>query len=311
MLTPDGKKTAAVDLMSEYWTGAAPDNLCPRIESLTLQGSNIVDEKNTNIKLKLVAADPENQPLSVKWKVTGEAGSFITMGDYQKAPPSFDDAIKKADNRGAEIQLPTEPGIYRIYAYVQDEAGGAATANVPVQVKGEAKLNKVGKKSEIPFVVYDEPDQEMTYLPSGYMGKTEAIKLDLASKDQPKQGASCLKCEYKRGDEWGGVVWQHPENDWGDKPGGRNLSDAKKLTFWVRSPNEGDKVTFGFGLLGRDKTYYDTAKQEMEVTLTKEWKQYTFDLSKADLQRIKTGFYWSLAGQGKPITFYLDRIVFE
>ena len=24
-----------------------------------------------------------------------------------------------------------------------------------------------------------------------------------------------------------------------------------------------------------------------------------------------TGFYWTLAGQGKPLTFYLDDIVFE
>jgi hypothetical protein len=48
-----------------------------------------------------------------------------------------------------------------------------------------------------------------------------------------------------------GVAWQHPANDWGDLPGGYDLS------------------------------------------------------------RVKTPFVWSLAGRGRPVTFYLDDVRFE
>jgi hypothetical protein len=44
---------------------------------------------------------------------------------------------------------------------------------------------------------------------------------------------------------------------------------------------------------------------------SKEWKQYTIDLNERDLGRIKSGFFWSLAGQGKPLTFYLDDIQYK
>jgi hypothetical protein len=65
------------------------------------------------------------------------------------------------------------------------------------------------------------------------------------------------------------------------------------------------------GLIGREQPYFDTAKKEIAVKLTDQWQQFTIDLSGQDLQRIKTGFYFSLAGQGEPLTFYLDDIKFE
>ena len=52
-------------------------------------------------------------------------------------------------------------------------------------------------------------------------------------------------------------------------------------------------------------------KKEKEFTLTAQWKEYEFDLQGADLTRIKTPFFWSAAGQGKPLKFFLDDIVFE
>ncbi len=310
MLTPDGKKTAAVDLMSEFWTGKKPENLCPRIQDLSLEGPDTVDA-NATVKLKLVADDPEGQPINVTWKVMAEAGSYVTGGDFQKAPPSFDDAIVTANSSSATVKLPEATGTYRVYAFVDDGANGAATANIPIRVQGKHVLAEASPKPEGSVVVYDEPEDEMTYAPSGYMGSVDSIALDISSQDDPKVGQHCLKCEFKRSDDWGGVVWQHPENDWGDKPGGFDLTAAKKLTFWTRSENGGEKIQFGFGVLGQDKKYFDTAKKEIEVTLETEWKQHEIDLAGLDLQRIKTGFFWSLAGQGQPVTFYLDRVVYE
>ena len=46
-----------------------------------------------------------------------------------------------------------------------------------------------------------------------------------------------------------------------------------------------------------------------ELRLTDEWRRYRVEIGDdVDMQRIKTGFFWSLAGQGGPTTFYLDDI---
>ena len=47
------------------------------------------------------------------------------------------------------------------------------------------------------------------------------------------------------------------------------------------------------------------------MTLTKEWKLYEIDLKDNNLSCIKTGFVWSVGGQGKPVVFYLDDVRFE
>jgi len=121
----------------------------------------------------------------------------------------------------------------------------------------------------------------------------------------------CMKIEYRAADQWGGVVWLDPPNDWGDKPGGHNLTGATQLTFWARGETGGEKVRFKFGGIFDEKPYFDTASGELAAVLTKEWTQYSIDLTGKDLTRIKTGFGWIVSGQGKPVTFYLDDIQYE
>ncbi len=237
MLLPNGKRTAAVDTMSEFWTGKKPPNLCPQIKSLTLDGSNEVDT-NEVIKLKLDAFDPDNDPINVQWILTGESSNYVTGGDFQKEPPAYADAITSSDNSGAEIKMPDSGGLYRIYAFVDDgeKNNGGAVANIPIRVRGPIKM-KPGPKVELPFVLFDEPGGNLPFIPSGFMGSTDSLKVVLDSQENPQKGAHCIKVTYDRADEWAGVVWQNPENDWGDKAGGFDLSGATKMTFWARSAN--------------------------------------------------------------------------
>ncbi|NNF07522.1 MAG: hypothetical protein HKN21_12240, partial [Candidatus Eisenbacteria bacterium] len=125
-------------------------------------------------------------------------------------------------------------------------------------------------------------------------------------------GETCIEVVYSDPGYWGGVVWQHPPNDWGDLPGGYNLTGAKKLTFWARGKDGGEFVDFAVGILGSDKPYPDTAKASKKgVKLKQEWKKYTIKLDGKDLTQIKSGFIWTLGGQGRRVTFYLDDIRFE
>jgi hypothetical protein len=117
--------------------------------------------------------------------------------------------------------------------------------------------------------------------------------------------------DYRQPGGWGGMVWQSPESDWGDKPGGYNLTGASKLTFWARGEDGGEKVDFSNGGIHKDKPFFDTSEAKVSVVLTKDWKQYSINLTGKDLSCIKTGFGWSLRGAGKPVTFYLDDIRYE
>ena len=316
MLLPDGKRTAAVDVMSEFWTGKKPENLCPVINSLTLEGSQR-RKKDETVKVALTASDPENDKLNVRWVVTGEADSYITGGDKQAEPKELEGLFTSQDLSGATLKLPAEGGIYRIYAYV-DDGNGAATANVSIQVEGDlAPIAEEVPKAELPFIILDELGKQVTeqgvpfYVPSGFMGSTDALKVVEDCKDDPKFGAHCTKVTYSKTDDWGGVVWQHPENDWGEKPGGFDLTGAKSMSFWAKGKAGGEVVKFGFGVIGKDQPYFDTAKKEVPVTLTNQWKEYVIDLEGKDLRRIKTGLFFSLAGQGEPVEFYLDRVSFR
>jgi hypothetical protein len=161
------------------------------------------------------------------------------------------------------------------------------------------------------LVIYADDMTKSPYVPSGWMGKTDAIAIDPKCTDQPHSGATCMKLEFRAADNFGGVVWQDPANDWGDKPGGHDLTSAKRLSFWARGKKGGEKVEFKFGILGGDKKFSDSASGETKVELTNEWKQYAIDLAGKDLKQIKTGFCWVVAGQGESITFYLDDIQYE
>ncbi|TSA13532.1 MAG: hypothetical protein D4R79_05295 [Comamonadaceae bacterium] len=170
-----------------------------------------------------------------------------------------------------------------------------------------------GSGVKLPFTVFEEKGSTNNhYAPSGWIGDFKDIKMDDGCDTRPHSGKTCLRFEYSEPGEWAGVVWQDPVNDWGDQPGGWNLTGAKKLTFWARGVKGGEIVCFKFGILGLDKKYSDSATGAInDIKLTKEWKAYHIDLDGKDLTRIKSGFVWTLRGQGGPVVFFLDDIRFE
>lgn len=169
------------------------------------------------------------------------------------------------------------------------------------------------KAVKLPFSVYDEKGSTNNhYIPSGWMGNAKAIKMDEGCTNNPHAGKNCLRVEYSENSQWGAVAWQDPANDWGDQPGGWNLTGAKKLKFWARGEKGGESVSCKLGVLGADKKYSDTGSGVLgDIKLTKEWTEYTIDLDGKDLTRIKTGFVWAVDGQGSPVVFFLDDIRFE
>ena len=311
LFLPDGSKVNAVDTMTEMWSGKPPKDLCPAIKELKVAGANDL-KPGEKLRVNLVATDPANRPLKIRWVVQPEQTKTASAGQGDALLPEMQALITGSDDTHCDITMPKDEGGYRVFAFVNNGVG-ASVGNVPFHVHLHDIEVPLGKPATLPFYVYQNQFKSTNhYVSSGWMGKTAAIKMVAGCKENPHSPPSCMKFQFTSESDWGGIVWQDPADDWGDRDGGWNLTGAKRLVFWARGENGDEIVSFSFGLLGQDKKFFDSAGGGLEgVTLTKEWKEYAIDLTYQNMVRIKTGFCWTLAGQGHPVTFYLDDILYE
>ena len=308
MFLTDGSRTPAVDTMQELWSGEAPSNRAPELVSLVLDGPAVV-EPGATLTAKLEASDPEGDELEVEWVLRSASAGDGVGGDFEERLAGFPDAIVLSSDEAAAVKVPDEAGAYRLFAFVRDDHGGVATANIPLLARVAAAPLAAGDGADLPFRV-DPEGSTPPWIPSGFMGDLAATTLE-PTGNNPHSGNTCLAAAFTASGGWGGVVWQDPVNDWGDAPGGHDLRPAKKLVWWARGAHGGEKVKFGFGVLGADKKHSDSGSAETTVTLTDQWKEYELDVSGTDLSNIKTGFMFAVAGQGKPVRFFLDDIAYE
>ncbi len=303
MFLQDGSRLAAIDVMTELWTGQPAGNLAPSIKPLVVDSPAQLDPGD-DVRVRASISDPEGSALRVHWALRPESGDYNTGGDYRPMIPDIEAAVLGGDADGAQVRMPEYPGSYRLFLYAYDEAGNAATANVPLLVKGEAR-------TQFPFSVYEDSFENMPWVPSGWMGATEAMSLDGEFAENAHDGHASIRLRYEGEFGWAGVVWQHPANNWGDKDGGFDLTGATELELWARGQNGGEKVSFGVGLLGSDRAHPDSGQAKVDgIVLTKEWQRYRVPLKKVDLSSLKTGFVVTLQGRRTPVTVYLDSIRF-
>ncbi len=200
----------------------------------------------------------------------------------------------------------------------------AASTDHPAEVYNLTQGKPVpiaAKKTRLPLIVFGEESGSVgTFVPSGFMGDAESMKIKSADFSAPltssKTGTGCLKIEITPvgAQGWVGLYWQTPANNWGKiKGAGYDLSRATKLTFWARGEKGGEKISeFKMGgLLG---PYPDTDSASIgPIQLKKEWTHYVIDLSGKDLRHILGGFAFSVRRAQNPrgMTFYLDEIMYE
>ncbi|MGB5589276.1 MAG: glycoside hydrolase family 2 TIM barrel-domain containing protein [Gammaproteobacteria bacterium] len=304
MFLPDGSRLGAVDTMTELWSGSPPADLAPTVKPLVVEGQTETDPGD-EVQVGANIADPEGGVIRAQWVLRPEAAEHNTGGDFRAMLPDIDGAILESDTTGARIQMPQEPGPYRLFLYAYDEAGNAATANIPLLVKGE-------RRTLLPVVVYEDGFEGMRWIPSGWMGSTDALTLDGAHAGNPHSGTACIKMRYQGDGGWVGVAWQHPVNNWGGQEGGFDLTGATTLELWARGEYGGEKIDIGVGLLGKEKAYPDSGMTSVKgIVLDKDWQRYEIPLTEVDLSSIKTGFVVSLIGRhGSSVTVYLDDIRF-
>lgn len=192
-------------------------------------------------------------------------------------------------------------------------------AAVVVMLMGGLSFGKEADKGATgAFYVYsDKGSGKNHFVPSGWMGDYGDLKVDDANATDPADGKTAIKWSYSakavQGAQWAGVFWQNPPNNWGDKEGGYNLTEYKRLTFWAKGEMGGELIN-EFKVGGITGQFGDSDSVSIgPVSLTNQWKKYEIDLAGKDLRNIIGGFCWATSKDNNPtgFVFYLDEIRFE
>jgi hypothetical protein len=195
---------------------------------------------------------------------------------------------------------------------------------------GGAAAAVVKPPMALPFAVDDYFD------PSGYMRDAREGNAVMTPLDRAKEatcagerapvaaprGACHIVTFSTFGTEpeltWGGVYWQFPSNNWGEKPGLALPAGATKVAFQARGVQGGEVVGFFVGGVGvtEGKPHADGFKVEnQEVTLTASWQAYELVLPVGTdySAGVVGGFGWGVGATGNvlPLKFYLDDIVWQ
>lgn len=133
LLTNDGKTTESVDVLQEKWSGKKPENRAPTVQLINGVPAGTL-APGTTFSAQAVAADPEGDPLSWKWSVLPEKPA-VGKSKKPTMPAAVKDTILSAPMDHAEVKAPAKPGDYRLYLWVDDGKGHAASSNVPFTVK--------------------------------------------------------------------------------------------------------------------------------------------------------------------------------
>ncbi|RNC85032.1 MAG: hypothetical protein ED556_10710 [Winogradskyella sp.] len=293
----------------QYWgirkayTGENPVNYWPEIKSFSLNKSN--SESNAWMPVTLEVSDKENETLNVSFYYNQRTGSRKRRDQILPLQHRGDLAS------GFEILLPKVDGATKIYTNVTDQYGNTGIESTGIIIKDdEAKTKKyLVPKVELPFYVYKD-GEDSPFAPSAYMGNYKDMTVDLNNTEDVFEGKAALKISYDAYD-WFGLGLVDPANDWGEILGGYDLQGAETFSFWAKASTDNVVATIGFGLIGKDKPYPDTAKESKEIKLKTKWKKYTFKLKNIDLSCIRSGLVIFSSGRGLEQDIYIDNVVFE
>ncbi len=217
--------------------------------------------------------------------------------------------------------------------------GGLAAVSSSLNAKEGAKGGKPSDTDAVFYVFTEKGSRLNHYIPSGWMGDFGDLKINngwtkgvakpkdakAAPKKKGKDAAveekdeTCLQITYsgdrKQGHGWAGIYWQHPANNWGDKRGGYNLTGYKKMTFWAKGEKGGETIDKFFmgGISGQTEEGDSDEASVSPVTLTKDWKMYSVDLTGLDLTHIIGGFGFAANADANPdgVVMYVDEIRYE
>lgn len=135
MFLQTGEKLGPVDAMSFAWTGAWPEKRCPLLKKLDAEfnGKSLTPGQEATVTATVV--DPNSTPLRYEWVLMKEATDLGIGGEHESTPETLKNAIAEQKDNVLKLRAPAQKGNYRLFLYVRNGQGAAATGNIPFQVK--------------------------------------------------------------------------------------------------------------------------------------------------------------------------------
>lgn len=133
LFLPDGSALGAVDVLTELWTGRPPANRAPVLEKLSVNRQIV--EPGQDVEATVAVSDPDGDELFYRWELQADVRPRTRPGEFEPPQEAFPQAIVRTTGAWATVRMPEKPGPYRLYVFVRDGRGSAATANVPLLVQ--------------------------------------------------------------------------------------------------------------------------------------------------------------------------------
>ncbi|MCE5187522.1 MAG: hypothetical protein LLF76_15480 [Planctomycetaceae bacterium] len=140
LFLPDGRATEIVDTMTKLWTGNWPANRAPMIDAKEIYAADgstaYIYPAGSTQRFCIDAQDREGKAIKVEWDLRkDESDNPATGGDYERPIAPIEAAVIEAQDNAVIIRMPQEAGNCRLFAYVSDDSGKVATANLPIKVE--------------------------------------------------------------------------------------------------------------------------------------------------------------------------------
>jgi hypothetical protein len=135
MLLPSGERLAAVDTMTYVWTGKWPAHRAPALTGLETSIGDRPLAPGEPFTADIAATDSDGGPLTAHWEVRSEISDRKTGGDPEAPPFAHPESFVEMKGLHGSFRAPQIPGAYRLFVYVYDSRGEAATANLPFLVQ--------------------------------------------------------------------------------------------------------------------------------------------------------------------------------
>jgi hypothetical protein len=142
MFDKEGLESPLVGLMHSLWTGTRMQNEAPVADSIRIGQYNhyypLVADKGTPLTATAYAKDPDGDKLTYKWEIRPEAVYASYAGQGEKIPEPVSGLIA-GEGESITFTAPSQPGPYRLFAYVYDDNGHFSSVNLPFFVSSELK----------------------------------------------------------------------------------------------------------------------------------------------------------------------------
>ena len=198
-----------------------------------------------------VAAGDSSTPRAVTIKNTGisdlAVNSITITGANATEFGQTNDCLTVAKGGSCAVTLifsPTSSGSKTATMSILTNDPKKQTINVKLSGRSSG-----GSAPALFYVYKDYGAVENHFIPSGWMGDGDfasAISFNDAWASNCQSG-SCMKISFNQvnGNNWAGIYWQDPEDNWGNDPtGGFNLAGCTRIDFMARGEKGESKSNF-------------------------------------------------------------------